>query len=364
MNCRSACTISLAKPKVKSVSNDADKLTGEIVDRVLDKFQFAANKADFFSSLNKTYGVKKEDILRNFKSFHEALVAVYGKYHFAVERQMVRELRDWTLPKSGEVRVEGMKAFVIMERVIIQELAAKTHSYVKNTHDKSQWQSKERLEAIGETAAMVGHDIRNPLQAIESDLYLLRSDIAELSNEETQRVASVSLESLEKNVRYIGKIVRDLQDFAKRLEPVFQRTDFVALCNDVVSAEAVSSGCVVSCVAEKNAKKVFTDPVYLKRVLSNLVTNAAQAMPDGGRIEVHASLQNGNYVVSVTDGGVGIAEDVKARVFEPLFTTKAKGQGMGLAVAKRLTEALGGTLSFESEAGRGAVFTVQLPQTR
>ncbi len=300
--------------------------------------------------------------MRDFEIFHKALTAAYGKYHFAIERQMVRELRSWTLPEGGNVRGEGMTAFVAMEKVIIKELAEKARGYRKDIQRKSQRQSKERLEAIGETAAMVGHDIRNPLQAIESDLYLLKSDLAELSNEEARRAASESLESLERNVQYISKIVQDLQDFAKRLEPVFERTDFVALCRDIVSAEAVSNGCIVSCVAEKDAKKVITDPIYLKRILGNLIGNAVQAMPDGGQIEVHASMQNGSYVVAVKDSGVGIAEDVKSRVFEPLFTTKAKGQGMGLAVAKRLTEALGGTLSFESEAGMGAVFTVQLPQ--
>ncbi len=104
------------------------------------------------------------------------------------------------------------------------------------------------------------------------------------------------------------------------------------------------------------------DPQLLKRVLINLVTNAVQAMPDGGKLTLSAQVDSqGQVVITVVDTGVGIPEKIKPQIFTPLFTTKPRGQGFGLAVCKRVIEAHGGTISFESQRGKGAKFTIQFP---
>jgi signal transduction histidine kinase len=89
--------------------------------------------------------------------------------------------------------------------------------------------------------------------------------------------------------------------------------------------------------------------------------NTIQAMPAGGKLKVHAYRDENDYVITVKDTGVGIPEEAKDKLFMPLFTTKSKGQGFGLAVVKRMTEALGGTVTFESQEGTGATFTLRLP---
>jgi len=99
----------------------------------------------------------------------------------------------------------------------------------------------------------------------------------------------------------------------------------------------------------------------LKRVLTNLIQNAVQAMPNGGKIALGATSTGGNVRITVEDTGEGIPEEAKAKLFTPLFTTKSKGQGFGLAVVKRLVEAQGGEISFESQQGKGTKFSVQLP---
>ena len=99
----------------------------------------------------------------------------------------------------------------------------------------------------------------------------------------------------------------------------------------------------------------------LKRILGNLVNNAVQAMPKGGKVAIQAFKDAGDVVITVEDTGVGIPEEVRPKVFAPLFTTKARGQGFGLPVVKRITEALGGTVTFESEVGKGTKFIVHLP---
>lgn len=102
----------------------------------------------------------------------------------------------------------------------------------------------------------------------------------------------------------------------------------------------------------------------MKRILSNLVSNAVQAMPNGGTLVIKSYQEAGDNVVTIQDTGVGISEENKTKMFTPLFTTKSKGQGFGLVVVKRMTEALGGIVSFESEVGRGTTFTVRLPQLK
>jgi len=106
---------------------------------------------------------------------------------------------------------------------------------------------------------------------------------------------------------------------------------------------------------------VKSDAAFLRRVLTNLVLNATQAMENGGKLTVAAYPSTNKVVITVKDSGVGIPEEVKKNLFMPLFTTKSKGQGLGLAVVKRLVEALNGTVKFESEKDNGTQFIIELP---
>ena len=101
--------------------------------------------------------------------------------------------------------------------------------------------------------------------------------------------------------------------------------------------------------------------MLLQRAFTNLVTNAIQAMPNGGNLEINGRCEGNRVIVFISDTGVGIPEEVKPKLFTPMMTTKAKGQGFGLAVAKRLIEALNGTITFESEKDKGTKFTIELP---
>jgi two-component system sensor histidine kinase AtoS len=166
---------------------------------------------------------------------------------------------------------------------------------------------------------------------------------------------------MDENVQYVNKIVQDLQDYAKPINPMAQETNVQSLLEDALFKNGVPDKVDVSCQVEKKAKRLVTDPGVLKRIISNLVSNAVQAMPKGGKLTVHAYREAKSTVITVMDTGVGIPEEVKPKLFSPLFTTKSKGQGFGLAVVKRMTEALGGTVTFESEVGKGTKFILRLP---
>ena len=129
----------------------------------------------------------------------------------------------------------------------------------------------------------------------------------------------------------------------------------------VISQTDISNDIQVN-VQVEDKFTLSADAQLLKRVLINLVTNALQAMPNGGELTVKADRSNqGKSQIIVEDTGTGISEEIKPKIFTPLFTTKSKGQGFGLAVCKRVIEAQGGTVTFESKVGKGTKFTVELP---
>lgn len=275
----------------------------------------------------------------------------FGKYY---------DIHAWRLKKN-------QIALLISDVTERKQLEQKLEEYTKNLEDlveqrTRQLKDNERLAAIGATAGMVGHDIRNPLQAIVGDIYLTRLEVSNMHKGKLRQNIQEYLEAIDENIAYINKIVSDLQDYAKPLVPVIREIKVDSLIVACVQSEKVPKKIKTFYRIANNAKKIFTDEDLLKRILNNLILNAIQAMPDGGKILVDAHKDNGAVIIAIRDTGIGIPDHVKPKLFAPMVTTKAKGQGFGLAAVKRMTEALGGTVSFESEVGKGTKFTVRLPQ--
>ena len=132
------------------------------------------------------------------------------------------------------------------------------------------------------------------------------------------------------------------------------------LIGSIISDESVK----VSIAVEEGFPRLMVDPALMKRVLINLITNAVQAMPEGGKLTIRASRTGETASISIQDTGVGIPGEDLPRLFQPLFTTKPRGQGFGLPVCQRLVEAHGGSITVESEVGVGSTFTVQIPLRR
>jgi two-component system, chemotaxis family, CheB/CheR fusion protein len=224
-----------------------------------------------------------------------------------------------------------------------------------------QLKDSERLAAIGATAGMVGHDIRNPLQAIAGDVYLLKEELKDTPEGEEKSSVKESLEGIEKNVEYINKIVADLQDFARPLKPNAEETDLKLIIEELLAKNGLPDSVKVRVKVETEAIKVAADSTFINRILHNLVNNAVQAMPKGGKLTIQVCKVANDIIINVKDTGVGIPKEIQGKMFTPMFTTKPKGQGFGLAVVKRMTESLGGTVTFESEEGKGTTFFVRLP---
>jgi two-component system sensor histidine kinase HydH len=129
----------------------------------------------------------------------------------------------------------------------------------------------------------------------------------------------------------------------------------------LVEGEAQQSKVRIRVVAPLTLPPLKADREYLRQTLLNLILNGIQAMTEGGTLTLAASKSNGNFLISVTDTGTGIAPENRTRIFEPYFTTKAKGTGLGLAVSRRIVEAHGGTITAANESGGGCRFVISLP---
>ena len=233
------------------------------------------------------------------------------------------------------------------------------------TRYRSLLKENERLAAIGEVASMVGHDLRNPLQVIVGSIHLLRKEVkggsASRSDSPGESEVEQWMEKIDAQARYMNKIVSDLQDYSRNIKPTLETINVDEFLRDVVSSVTIPPEVDVTFAIDEELPEIKFDVYLMRRMLTNLLLNAVQAIPEGGSLSIGASLRGDDMAISVEDTGVGIREEDLAKIFKPLFTTKAKGTGFGLPVCKRIVEAHGGTISVESEVGVGSTFTVRIP---
>ena len=216
---------------------------------------------------------------------------------------------------------------------------------------------QEKLAVLGQLAGGVGHELRNPLGAISNAVYFLNMVLEEPDSEVKE-----TLEILEKEVKTSEEIISGLLDFGRAKPPTWRKADVNEIVQEALSRVTVPENVEVVSQLDEALPIILADPGQLGQVFGNIIVNAIQAMPEGGRLVVGSEVPNPEWVaVSFTDTGVGITEESVDKIFEPLFTTKAKGIGLGLALVKTLVEGHGGTIGVESQVGKGTTFTVCLP---
>jgi signal transduction histidine kinase len=220
---------------------------------------------------------------------------------------------------------------------------------------------RERLSALGNLAATVAHEVRNPLNAISVGLQRLKAEFQPAQDEDQySRLTDLMLgevQRLNSTVEQFLSLARPLKlnPVELRLQDIFK--ELAAL----EAGDAKQSNVQIRIVMPADLPSLRADRDYLRQLLLNLVLNGLQAMPQGGTLTLEANASRGNFLITVTDTGVGIPRENLPRIFEPYFTTKPKGSGLGLAIARRIAEAHGGALSVTSEAGQGCRFLLSLP---
>jgi signal transduction histidine kinase len=220
---------------------------------------------------------------------------------------------------------------------------------------------QEKLAVLGQLAGGVAHELRNPLGIIKNAVYFLNM-VMDASDPETEETFTI----LARQIRKANQIIDGLLDFARTKNPVRSEVDVNGLVREALSGNPAPDDAQIEIIShlDESLPTIQADPDQLERVFDNLILNALQAMPEGGQLVVRSEALRPSWMaVSVTDSGVGIPEENLEKLFEPLFTTKATGIGLGLALVKNLVEVNGGSIEVESNGapGNGSTFTVRLP---
>lgn len=283
-------------------------------------------------------------------------LVVYRNRDLALRRARAATLVAGGVGLALAVAIAGLGAVAFRNRRrtldALDALEAKT---VALEEAQGELVRKARLAILGQLAGGVAHELRNPLGVIKNAAYYLRMV---LPHEE--RVAK-HLGLLDREVATANRIVTDLLDVARVRPPTRVPTDLGAVVREVLEQTPLPDNIAVELKQTGTNPPVHVDPEQIVQVLTNLITNAAQAMPGGGTLTVETSASAGRAQIAVADTGVGIPRESLEKIFQPLFTTKAKGIGLGLAVARGLAEANGGALTVESEPGRGSRFILGFP---
>jgi signal transduction histidine kinase len=218
---------------------------------------------------------------------------------------------------------------------------------------------KERLSSLGRLSTVIAHEVRNPLMIIKAALHTLRQ--RDLSADAVREAAA----DIDGEVARLNKIVNEVLDFARPIHFELAPTDVNALCHDSAVAAEAAPGPAIHLDLDPALPFVSTDAERLRLALVNLLVNARQAVEGaasgGPRVFLSTRAAGGHISILVADTGDGIANPDLSRVFDPYFTTKRGGTGLGLPIAKNIVDGLGGTIAVASAAGRGTEIRIDLP---
>lgn len=246
-----------------------------------------------------------------------------------------------------------------------QELEAMNEELKTSNEELRKTQEKlirsERLAAIGQLAGGVGHELRNPLGAIKNAVYYVKGKAAksELAQQEPRVMEFLNI--AEDEINSSNKIISDLLGFSRVGKPAVSPAQIKKVIEDALSRTPIPENIELTKKLDTELPEVEIDPEQIQQVLINIITNAVQAMPDGGKLAIGAGEKGKFLEVEIADTGAGIPEEVRDEVFEPLFTTRAKGIGLGLAVCKSIIDRHGGEIEVKSKVGEGTTFNIKLP---
>jgi PAS domain S-box-containing protein len=214
----------------------------------------------------------------------------------------------------------------------------------------------ERLASIGELAGILGHDLRNPLMGIRGASYYLKTKYADIIDSNDKEM----FDSIDESINYSDKIVNDLIDYSSEIHLYLENVTPNALLKGALELMPPPQHVTVLDETEEvTSFKVDVD--LMRRGFANIIKNAFDAMPNGGKLVISNQKIGEAVVFCFRDSGDGMTQETLAKLWTPLFTTKAKGMGFGLAICKRTVEAHGGKISCESILGEGTMVKVELP---
>jgi len=268
--------------------------------------------------------------------------------------------REDELGRLGE-SFDTMAAQVDESRQRLEEkVAARTHelneTLVRLQEAQQALLRKEKLALLGQLAGGVGHELRNPLGIMSNTTYYLEAVLKDAPEDVKKRLAV-----LREQLTLSARIVNDLLDFSRTMPAERLPISVERIAETQLRRLAPPDHIKVTSDFPDSLPLVHVDPVHAGQVVLNLLTNAVQAMDGGGTLHLRGRVAEGKVLLEISDTGPGVAPEHFDKIFEPLFTTKASGIGLGLAVSKSLAQANGGDLVLASQQGRGATFAFAMP---
>lgn len=241
-----------------------------------------------------------------------------------------------------------------LNRLLDMELAVMLHTYREDS--LARIQQSERLATFGQLVASIAHELRNPLGVIESSLFLVRRRLVDPPEAVTRHV-----DKIDAQVKVSNRIITNLLDMVRDRPPTRKPVVLAQLITAALESTLLPASITVTRHEPAALAALFVDPDHVTQVLVNLIHNAVDAMHGAGEIRFDTRVADGAVTLLVSDSGPGLDPAVRARLFEPLVSTKARGIGLGLALCRRLIERNGGAITLVRGALPGAAFELTLP---
>ncbi len=284
----------------------------------------------------------------------------------------LRELLEDILPKNtsfDDFEVEhsfetiGYKAMLLNARRIYQkdDRTRMILLAIEDITERRQMQERllasERLATLGQFSGNISHELRNPLSVIDSSVYYLKTRLKD-AEEKTQR----HLDRIKSSVVSSTAIIESLLNLTRMEKPRLGRLNLIAITADAIAASEVPPAVSIINKFSEDEVAINADGEQLRMAFKNVIKNAIEAIDGKGTLTVTAhATTDGKAEVSFTDTGPGIAAENLERVFQPLFSTKARGIGFGLSIAKTIINKHEGTIEAKSEPGKGANIIIKIP---
>ena len=264
---------------------------------------------------------------------------------------------------EGEVMFAGIVRDISDLKLVerrLEELNAELEERVKQrTSELRDTQAElirsEKYAMLGRVSGGIAHEIRNPLNAVKTSAYYLLN-----AGSPTEEKKREHLERIDRQVSLIDNVITALSDVARMPDAQLQQVDIVSLIRTAAGTIDFPDG--ITLVDELGDQEVtaLMDQNQLVIALKNVLRNARDAMPEGGSITISCTANKDSVVLSIADTGTGIPDEIRDKIFEPMFTTRARGMGLGLSITRTIVEKNGGKLAVESQPGHGSCFTIEL----
>ena len=262
---------------------------------------------------------------------------------------------------AGQPQLQGTVRDITEREKVKKKLQDKIQELSETTEDLRNTQERlsrsEKLAIIGKLAGIVSHELRNPLGVIKNVVYFLNMRLGKEGDEKVKKHLSI----LREEVNIADKIITNILDFVSHSKVSREEGDIGDIIKKAVNDTIMQENITVQIDLDKNLPKVTMDTLQVRQVFLNLIVNAVQAMPDGGALKISATTDGEFMCIDVSDTGCGIDKQYLETIFEPLFSTKAKGIGLGLSTCSTVIDAHDGEIKVKSEVNKGATFAIKLP---